>query len=175
MLALDGSQVSRPALDSSELVLNTDGMTSVTLSTFLRSPNEVIERLDDGDVVLTRREGEALRVSKESNHAGEHAMIAALSQLIASMITKADSAQEIAGMLQGGPFPWLEFLPVDARSQFVGEFLRTAHACANVERFDQLAVLVGNWRETATAYSLGLDREVNSLVYLSVPAEAPAP
>ena len=150
-------------------------MASVTLSTFLRSPNEVIKLLDAGDVVLTRREGEALRVSKESNHAGEHAMISALSQLIAASVAKVDSSQEVAVILQAGPFPWLEFLPVNARAEFVGEFLRTAHACAIVERFDQLAVLVANWRETAVAYSLGLDTGLIGLAYLSVPAEVPAP
>lgn len=150
-------------------------MSSFTLSTFLRSPNEVIDRLDEGDVVLTRREGEALRVSKESSHHGERAMIAALSQLIAAVVTRKESAFEIAETLRKGPFPWLEFLPGDARSNFVGEFLRTAHACADVEHFEPLAILVGNWRETAVAYSLGLKVDLDELEYLVAPEDVSRP
>lgn len=156
-------------LDSSEVVLNNGCMTSVTLSTFLRSPNEVIKRLEEGDVVLTRREGDALRVSKESSRAGEHAVIAVLSQLIAAIVTKEESASEISDILAKGPFPWIEFLPEKERTNFVGEFLRTAHACADVERFEPLSLLVANWRETAIAYSLGLNAEVESLEYLETP------
>lgn len=150
-------------------------MVTVTFSTLLRSPNEVIDRLDGGDVVLTRREGESLRLSKDSNRSEEYAMVAALSQILASIVTTEKSAPQIAHVLQRGPFPWLEFLTPGARSQFVGEFLRMAHACASIERFDQLAVLVGNWRETAIAYSLGLDQTLNSTDYLPAPQAAPDP
>lgn len=170
-----GSAPRASDLDTSEVVLNNGLMVTVTLSTLLRSPNEVIDRLDAGDVVLTRREGESLRLSKDSSRAGEHTVIAALSQMIAAIVTSEDSAPQIAQILQRGPFPWLEFLTPEARAQFVAEFLRMAHACASIERFDQLAVLVGNWRETAIAYSLGLDHALDFTDYLPAPQVAPDP
>ncbi len=41
--------------------------TTATFSKLLRNPSAVIDNLDEGDVVLTRRDGEALRLSKESD------------------------------------------------------------------------------------------------------------
>jgi hypothetical protein len=37
--------------------------TTANFSMLLRNPDAVLERLDEGDVVLTRRDGESLRLS----------------------------------------------------------------------------------------------------------------
>lgn len=140
--------------------------TTATLSNLLRHPNEVIERLDEGDVVLTRRDGESLRLSKESDATSEQEMVSAIAHLIAASVLDEGVADRIAGNL-AAPFPWIEFLPDAARREFAGDFLRTARACASIKRFDRLAVVVGNWRETATAYSLGLDATLADLDYIA--------
>lgn len=150
-------------------------MNTVTFSTLLRSPNEVIDRLEEGDVVLTRREGASLRLSKDSTRAEEFTAIEALAQIIEAIVVSDESAPQIAQILQRGPFPWLEFLMPEARTQFVAEFLRMTHACASIERFEKLGVLVGNWRETAIAYSLGLDHALESVDYLPTPKAASQP
>lgn len=150
-------------------------MTSTaTLSTLLRHPNDVIERLDEGDVVLTRRDGEALRLSKDHDATRDHEMVSAFAHLIAATVLDESTSDRLAEHLST-PFPWIEFLPTDARRDFVGDFLRTSRACASVERFDRLAVVVGNWRETATAYSLGLDKRLTDLDYLASGATAEDP
>lgn len=163
------------SFDTSELLQNNRDMATVTLSAFLRTPNEIIERLDEGDVVLTRREGESLRVSKESNRSAEYAMVNALSQLIAGLTVEEDSADRVATILQRGPFPWLEFFNDAGRREFVAKFIRTAHACADVQRFEALSVVVGNWRETALALSLGMDREISEVEHLDEPVPARSP
>jgi hypothetical protein len=52
-----------------------------------------------------------------------------------------------------GPFPWIDFLPSDAKRAFVQEFLRTARACASVGRFDRLTIALAAWKATAEAYA----------------------
>lgn len=89
-------------------------MTStVTLSTLLRHPNEVIERLEEGDVVLTRRDGEDLRLSKDSEVTSEHKMVSAVAHLITRAVLDESTADRVVDNLFD-PFPWIEFLPASA-------------------------------------------------------------
>lgn len=140
--------------------------TTTTFSDLLRSPNDVIERLEDGDVVLTRRGGDPLRLSKERDARQGDEMVSAFAQMIAATILDESSADGIAAKLSV-PFAWIEFLSEPERRLFVDEFLRTSRACASVGRFDRLAVVVGGWRETATAYSLGLTGDQDDLEFIS--------
>jgi len=148
--------------------------TTATLSDLLRNPSEVIERLEQGDVVLTRRGGESLRLSKESSAAQEHEMVAALARLIAATISDDSVTAKVADAL-GESFPWVEFLGDADTARFVRDFLRTARACASVGRFERLGVEVANWRETAIAYSLGLRSRPAELDYLPNTVEADDP
>ena len=93
-------------------------------------------------------------------------MFGALAQLVAATLDDDRAAERLAETLQE-PFPWTEFLDGPAHAQFVGDFLRTARACASVGRFDRLGIEVTNWRETAVAYSLGLQDRPNELEYLA--------
>jgi hypothetical protein len=72
-------------------------------------------------------------------------MVAALAQIIATSVLHDSVAARLAETLRE-LFPWIEFRDGDARAQFVGDFLRTARACASVGRFDRLGIKVANWR-----------------------------
>jgi hypothetical protein len=72
-------------------------------------------------------------------------------------------------------FPWVDFLGDADTVRFVRDFLRTARACASVGRFERLGVEVANWRETAIAYSLGLQNRSAELDYLPNTVEADDP
>lgn len=127
-------------------------MTSTaTFSALLRTPNEVIEQLNDGDVLLTRRDAEPLRLSKARNAAQEIDTLSALAQLIGASLD--DQACDRLVDNLAGPFPWIEFLPAEARRSFVKDFLRTARACAAVGRFDRLTIVLAAWKGTAELYA----------------------
>lgn len=51
------------------------------------------------------------------------------------------------------PFPWIEFLPAEARRVFVDDFVRTSRACAAVSRFGRLTVIQAAWQGTAEDYA----------------------
>ena len=139
--------------DSSEVVRMLRNMTATaTFSELLRTPNDVIGKLiTDGDVLLTRRDAEPLRLSLAGPAAAEITTLGALAQLISASLDD-EMCDRLAQHL-AEPFPWIEFLPASARREFVGEFLRTARACAAVSRFDRLTILLASWRGTAEAYA----------------------
>lgn len=140
--------------------------TTATFSELLRTPNEVIGRLEAGDVVLTRRDAEPLRLSLAGPAAAASGTLDALAQLIASSLDEEMCDRLVQHLIE--PFPWIEFLPVNARREFVADFLRTTRACAAVARFDRLTTLLAAWRGTAEAYAdPHLSADGTDLDYLS--------
>lgn len=125
--------------------------TTVTLSTLLRSPNEVFDKLENGDVLVTRRDGADLRLTKAEHAEAEAATVQALAQLIAASLDD-EACDRLANRL-AEPFPWIAFLPPEHRRQFVGEFLRLARASASIGRFERLATALEAWKATAEAYA----------------------
>ena len=130
--------------------------TSTTFSELLRHPHDVIERLEQGDVVITRRGADALRLSKDSDSEADNEMVAAFAQLIGASVKDEEFGNHLVENLNT-PYPWMEFLSAGSRREFMGEYLRTARACASAGRFDRLSIVVANWRETATAIAAGFD------------------
>jgi hypothetical protein len=147
---------------------------TATFSTLLRDPNKVIASLDEGDVVLTRRDAEPLRISKERDAAREQEMTRAFAQMLGALVLDDDSVDRLLEHLRI-PFGWLDFLSAEEQRGFAAEFFRTARASAAAGNFERLAIEVGNWHETALAYSLGLRERLATIEYLEsdVVAEDP--
>lgn len=156
-------------LDSSDVVLNTGLMTSTaTFSALLRTPNEVIDQLEAGDVLLTRRDAEPLRLSKARPAEQEVHTLAALAQLIAAGLDDDASDRLVDKLID--PFPWITVLPPAARRGFIEEFLATARACAALGRFERLTIALAAWKGTAEAYAdPAISRDGSDLEYLDEP------
>lgn len=171
---LDGARAAS-ILDTSEVHLNNEFMTSTaTFSTLLRDPNAVIKQLQEGDVLITRRGAEPLRLSLAGPAADESNTLSALAQLIAASLDD-EGCDRIASHL-AEPFPWIEFLPVQEQRDFVAEFLKMARACAAVARFDRLTILLAAWQATAEAYAdPSVTSDGSDLTYLDVDDVVPAP
>lgn len=148
--------------------------TTMTLSAFVQAPTKGIDALEDGDVLLTRRAGESLRLSKAVDAEQELSVIQQLTQLIAASLDEETAARIAEHMAE--PLPWIAFLPEASRRTFVGEYLRLARASAAVARFDRLSILLASWEATAQAYA---DPNVRvdgaDLEYLDEPEAAPSP
>ena len=136
-------------VDCSDKLLNMT--TTATFSALLRTPNEVIAQLEQGDVLLTRRGAEPLRLSKSRSAQAESDTLSALAQLIAASLDD-DACERLVNRL-AEPFPWIVFLPLKFQKEFVDEFLRTARACASIGRFDRLTIALNAWQATAEAYA----------------------
>lgn len=125
---------------------------TATFSEFLRSPNEVLGVLEGtGEVVLTRRNAPALRLTEESVSRTELDTLGIVGQLFAASLDEA-ALDRVATRLSV-VLPWIGLLPATLHAEFVAEFQDTARACIAVARFDRLAILLEAWRATAEAYA----------------------
>ncbi len=147
---------------------------TATFSALLRDPNKVIANLEEGDVVITRRDAEPLRISRERDAARDREMTQAFAQMLGALVLDDEVTERLLDRLRI-PFGWLDFLSSHEQQAFAQDFFLTARACAAVGSFERLAIEVGNWHETALAYSLGLRDRLDAIEYLDqeVAAEDP--
>jgi hypothetical protein len=125
-------------------------------SAFLREPTRVERWLERGDVLLRRRAGGTLRLSRASaDVAQREALLAAVRLLTLGAVGAKKRLQldedEIAERL-----PWTRFLPAADRAVFLAEFIGTLEACADLGEFAALGRLVDDWKATASLHAEGV-------------------
>ena len=130
----------------------------INWSTFLREPSTVEGWLDDGEVVLKRRDGPPLVLARDTPPGEERTALSDAARLFSAGL-KAQRPTELAG-LAASSLPWTRFLPDHMRQAFVQEFVETLEACADVGDFSAFAHLVAGWRSTARAYAEGISGEL---------------
>jgi len=123
-------------------------------SDFIREPTRVLPRLEQGgDVVLRRRDGESVVLSMQSR-ANRSQLGTELAARFVSEIFKSNASPEVAARATlESRYPWVRFLPADARASFLREFLTTLEACASVGNMTRLAEMIADWKATAEIYS----------------------
>jgi hypothetical protein len=148
----------RPGLATSELHLHNISMGAheLTWSSFLREPTSVERWLERGDVLLRRREGEMLRLSRESSDAAQREALLAAVRLLTLGAAHAKEKLRLNGDEIGERLPWTRFLPSADRRAFVAEFLGTLEACADLGEFAALGRLVEDWKATASLHAEGM-------------------
>lgn len=166
-------------LDSSEHVLNYGEVSiasgprprTVQSSELSRRPASVFAAADEGPVTITRRDGEALVLTRASTVEHQRLGLQLAAQLIAASL--ADSSTPFVDRLRV-PFPWLEFLSATDQAAFAGEVVDVARACASVSRFDRLLEVLTAWRATAESVAVGYTRD-EDLTWILEPAPVTDP
>src|SRR5450631_2530597 len=94
-------------------------------TTFLRSPNEVVSRLDQGDVILKRRDASPLRLSLATRASAESQGTELTARVLREALSRSPGLAEIFLETVERDKPWVRLLPRDAREGFVRELLAT--------------------------------------------------
>jgi hypothetical protein len=122
-----------------------------TLTDFLRDPKGVVDRLEHVDVVLHRRNAEDLRLSLESRTEAVADGVRFLARMLSMALT--DPAVRDRLHASAEAIPWVSFLPVQQRQQFLAEFFRIAEAGAELGVMTPIAQLMREWQATAAIYA----------------------
>jgi hypothetical protein len=132
------------------------GAHELTWSSFLREPTLVERWLERGDVLLRRREGETLRLSRESSGAAQREAIRAAVRLLTAGAARAKQQIRLDEGEVAARLAWTRFLSASDRTAFVTEFLSTLEACADLGDFAALGRLVEDWKATAALHADGM-------------------
>jgi hypothetical protein len=113
----------------------------------------MLERLRREDVVLRRRQGAPIRLSLETRASATSSGTEVAAGLLADLFVHLPKAPQTVSRALESRFPWMRFLPVDARKEFVSEFVETLKACASIQNAAALDELVQAWKSTAAIYA----------------------
>lgn len=125
-------------------------VTERPFSDLLRHPKEVTNDVEDGDVLLRRRDEPDLRLTRADREAQRADTFSAIGRALRNLATHSPAALNDA---LGDAFPWMEFLPAGDRRLFLDEFSRVVTASATVDSYDALDQMVREWRSTAEIHA----------------------
>ncbi len=125
-------------------------VTERPFSDLLRHPRDVAEDVDEGDVVLRRRDGPDLWLSRADREVDRAAAFTALARAFRNMAVHTPDA--LANALSDA-FPWMELLPPADRRLFLDEFSRVVTAAAVLDTMTPLTQLLREWRATAEVHA----------------------
>jgi hypothetical protein len=138
---------------------------TVQSSELSRNSAAVFKAVDQGPVTITRRDGETLILTKESDLAHQRQGLELAAHLVAASLAPDDVP--FVDRLRG-PFPWVEFFSPADREAFAQEIVDVARACAAMSRFDRLLITLTAWHSTAQAIADGYTHD-GHLEWLDVP------
>lgn len=121
-------------------------VTERPFSDLLRQPKDVAHDVEDGDVVLRRRDEPDLWLSRADREGERAEAFVAVARALRNLAVHSPSA--VADSLIDA-FPWTEFLPAGDRRLFADEFSRVMSAAAELENVTPLTQLLREWRATA--------------------------
>jgi len=127
-------------------------MVRETLSEFVQRPTQVIARLEEGDVLLARREGEDLILRRATDARLDYQIVAGALHMMGELLRERNPTNAAANYVVKA-FPWLGLLPEGSSDRFAEDFTRLALAGASIENFTRLRTLISSWEDTAEIYS----------------------
>jgi hypothetical protein len=121
-----------------------------TFTDLLRNPREITALLDQGDVILHRRDAEDLRLSMATRASASVAGMEVIGRLLASAM-----ADEVVRERMGhqASLPWLQYLPETSRQQFFVELFAGVEAAGAIGTFAPVDRLLDEWRATAAIHA----------------------
>ncbi|MBI2965988.1 MAG: hypothetical protein HYY34_07280, partial [Chloroflexi bacterium] len=119
-------------------------------SDLLRRPKAVTREVEQGDVLLRRRDEPDLRLTRADREAERAATFAALGKALRNIAVHNPAALDSA---LRDAFAWLEFLPDRDRKHFVEEFSRAIAAAVELDSYVPLTQLVREWRASAEIHA----------------------
>ena len=125
---------------------------TVRSSELSRNSREVFEAADKGPVLITRRDGDALVLTRASQADDDRRGLELASAIVAASL--ASDAVPFVERLRT-PFPWLALLTPDDQRTFATEIVDVARGCAAVARYVQLLATLHAWVATAEAIAAG--------------------
>lgn len=131
-------------------------MTSVPLETvafsdLLREPTATADKLTKVRAVrLRRRDADDLVLMSADRAEQEGEVIDLTARLLSEVVIR---EPDLIGQVLRRALPWVRFLPADAVTELVTEFVETAAAAGSVGNMASVSQLLTAWRHTAEVYS----------------------
>lgn len=145
-------------------------MSTATFTDLLRKPKEVLAHIDEGQVRITRRDGDDLVILRGHDLDVLESGVALSSRLIRAIgRNKGDVTAALTDL-----FAWTgEFTPGELAA-YAAEIEHLVYAASELGTFERLLRAQREWQETALAYAMGM-RPVEPIELPSAPVRVERP
>jgi hypothetical protein len=129
--------------------------TTLPMSRFIQHYNQHLAEAErtDNALILQQRAGRPAWVLETEERVRATAEATDfLSAALVALVHDEILVDRFASALAAG-LPWVAFLPDRDREMFVTEAAETLRACASIGRFTAFAILIDDWRNTASIWS----------------------
>jgi Family of unknown function (DUF6247) len=124
------------------------------LSELLNKPKATLALLKDHRrLLLRRRDAEDLMLTTAERAEQDAAALSTMSRLFTEMMRTDPAVLTMAVHVLPAVFPWVRYLPEEARLEFAAEWLETLSAAAAMNNNAQVEGVVAAWRSTAEIYA----------------------
>ena len=119
----------------------------MTLSTFVQTPTRALRPLDNGDdVLLTRRDGEDLRVQRDRDvREREDTVLHAVN--VAFRVLESD--REAAHTAVAAEYAWVAILSAGEADEFASDYFTALRASISLGNYAHVNTVVNAWKSTA--------------------------
>lgn len=147
-------------------------MATATLTEFLRTPKDVISKIDHGAVRITRRDAADLVVLRADDLEHQQDGISLSSQLMRRVLRNGGDMRGALADL----FAWTELLSPGEAEQYSNEIEHLLWSATELGSYEALLLAHHRWRETAEAYAAGMPRGTGEhRQWLPEPVDVPEP
>lgn len=129
------------------------GTSTATLTDFLHRPARILRKVDRQDVVLRRRGKPSIRLSLEARQEATTVGTEAAAHVLADAMASIPGMPSMLPEILERRYPWVRFLPPDARVSFARDFIETVQACASIGNAARLDELLHAWKATAQIHA----------------------
>lgn len=145
-------------------------MSTSTFTDLLRKPKDVLAHIDEGQVRITRRDGDDLVILRGRDLDILSNGVALSSRLLRAIgRNKGDVGAALADL-----FAWTaEFTPEELQ-RYAAEMEQLVYAASELGTFERLLRAQQEWQETALAYAMGM-RPLDPVDLLAVPSRVERP
>jgi hypothetical protein len=127
---------------------------TVNLSDLLNRPKATISLLETNRrLLLRRRDAEDLVLTTAERAEQDSAAMSTMSRLFTEMMRHDPAVLTMAVHVLPAVFPWVRYLPGEARKEFAADWLDALKAAASVGSNAEVEVVVAAWRHTAETYA----------------------
>jgi hypothetical protein len=126
----------------------------VNLSDLLNKPKATLARLaSNRRLLLRRRDAEDLVITTAERAAQDTAVVRDTTRLFREMMRREPAVMALAVQVLPAIFPWVRYLPDEAKREFAAEWLDTLTAAADLDNNAAVETVVASWRSTAEVYA----------------------
>jgi hypothetical protein len=138
---------------STSLKVMTAPTNEVNLSDLLNKPKDTLAKLDSHRRIrVRRRDAEDLELTTVERAEQDRAFTSAVVRLLTELTNREPGVLAMAVDVLPQVFPWVRYLPEDARQEFAAEWVDALSAGASVGNGADVATLIAEWRSTAEIY-----------------------